>query len=226
MTPEILGQVTCPTGALVVRSLDGRNAPGSDVLDGLPPDRALTVLATSWSQGEQAGRWREVRLEVRPGTPVSRREKAGTLEAVRLVLGDARTLDGWRPGASLDGRADLVCWGRDAPTMAAWTEAERLGSGEFGWTDLSVDEADERRESLERLAADHGFVMNVELRPHSHAFWLREELRASATSAASMEVEGVVVCALETPWRRVQVARELGEDGGLVGLRLSAEVAE
>jgi hypothetical protein len=169
---------------------------------GMPADRSLPVMGERMPPGADAGHWQRVWVEVREGQTVCTRRIGRVLvDEARLMVVDADALGAWDDSESLDGRADLVFWGRDARIVASEIGASRLASvGEsFGWTDLPVGEALERekvvwaaRSSERRFAHD--------FRPHTHHWQVMRDVRASRTESGVLDLGGARLCMFMTTW--------------------------
>jgi hypothetical protein len=121
----------------------------------------------------------------------------------------------------MDGKADFVFWGRDAAEAARQAKAPALGDGEFGWRNLPADQAarlgiavEEQRQMGLRFATD--------FRPHSHHYYVMDQIRTTPTGSATLEVGGTRLCAFNTTWGDgcFPVFRDLDSQGALVRLRI------
>jgi hypothetical protein len=190
---------------------------------GAPADRPLAVFGERMPAGPDAGRWRRVHLECRPGASAVRTEQVGDVmvDEARLMFADVDALGHWEHERPLDGRADYVFWGRDAEAVADRTAATSLGEGVWGWVDLPVREAVERGTSVEQLR-DRGLKFAGDFRPHSHHYLVMRQVRASPTQSGTVEVGGARVCTFMTTWGDgiYPVLRDLDAAGGLVRLRV------
>jgi hypothetical protein len=230
-TREKLGEITVPSGALLVldTGLLGfmhEIEPPSVRIEELPTDRALEVLGKRVTEGEHAGRWRHVEIEVQPGATTRRREdlEAVLVDFALLMLVDAESLQHWKHTDALDGRADFAFWGRDAEQLAAVVEAPPLQGEEeaWGWVDLPVDEAHERGRRAEALVDEQGLTLATDFRPHSHHYRVLEQIRATSTASATLEVGGARLCALHTTWGKgvFPVERHIDDLGRLARVRV------
>src|SRR5262249_4757997 len=113
---------------------------------GTPTDRSLPVMGERMPAGSNAGRWRRVWIELRDGR-VARSRVVGhvLVDEARLMAVDADALGAWNDIDPLDGKADIVFWGRDAAAVAAELGAPEINSiaepHTFGWTDLLIRDA-------------------------------------------------------------------------------------
>jgi hypothetical protein len=192
---------------------------GCVAVGGVPRDRELELVGERLEER----RWRRVSVECRPELPVARREPLGDamVDRARLMVADVDALGAWVHEDALDGKADLVFWGRDAETAAASLSAPMLPEGVHGWLDLSVAEAAERARAVEAL----GVKLAVDFRPHSHHYQLMAQVRASDTESGSINVGGARMCGFMTSWGDglFPVVRELSAAGELV--RVTVELA-
>jgi hypothetical protein len=201
---------------------------------GLPRDRALRVVGERMPAGDYEDRWRWVAVECRPGAAVARSEPAGpaggataapvtvAVYNARLLLADADALGHWEHHAPLDGLADYVFWGPDAEAAARATGAGNLCDGDWGWTDLPLEEALARAEAVERLQGENRWRLEGDFRPHSHHHFVMEQVRASATESGVITVGGARLCAFLTTWGDgcYPVWRDLDAGGRLVRVRI------
>jgi hypothetical protein len=157
------------------------------VVGDVPRDRPLTMWAEPMDDPQFVGRWRWVGVDCRPEVPVARTEAVGhtMVDQARLLVADVAALADWSHEEPLDGRADVVLWGRDAERTAAIVGAPRLDGGEWGWRDLPVDDAHARARRLFALKEREGLLLGLDFRPHSHHYLARcavsmvERLRSS-----------------------------------------------
>jgi helicase-like protein len=171
-------------------------------VSGLPVGRKLPVYGTRMG-GEYSDRWSQVALEVRPEGAVRSSKRVGivAVDCARLMFADVEALGVWKHVEPIDGKADFVFWGRDAEAVARLVSAPALGSSQFGWMDLPVEEAVERGLPVEKLRetrADLKFA--TDFRPHSHHFRLLEQARDSPTESGVLELGGATVCGFFTTW--------------------------
>ncbi len=191
---------------------------------GLPTDRALGVLGERvGGRSEWAECWRAVWVEV-TGSVVARSERAGDVmvDRARLAFADADALGAWRHEEPIDGRADFVFWGRDAAAAARAASAPSLGDGEFGWRDLPVEEAAERGTGVEELRRERSLRIATDFRPHSHQFYVLDQIRSTPSESGTLEVGGAVLCGFTTTWGDgcFPVFRDLDSSGALARLRV------
>lgn len=169
----------------------------------LPKNKPLAVYGQRRAEGtEFAGRWHEVYVEVEPDGDAVRSEMLGhaAVDEARLMFADADALGAWVHDAALDGKADFAFWGADAEAAARETRANELGDGAFGWRDLPVDELVARGTEVERLRDERDWRYATDFRPHSHHWWVMEQVRASVTESGTITVGGADLCAFMTSW--------------------------
>ncbi len=185
----------------------------------VPRSGELAVLGQRMDEPE-SHRWRAVTIECRPELPVTRQEVLGEVmvDRARLIVADVDALGAWVHETSLDGKADLVFWGKDAESAAATLSAPLQPEGVYGWTDLPLDEAIARSAAVEAL----GLQLSVDFRPHSHHYQLMAQVRASQSESGTLTVGGAQLCGFMTTWGdgMFPVARELGPGGELVRIRI------
>jgi hypothetical protein len=199
---------------------------------GLPRDRPLEISGRRVrAPSPVAGRWSCVWLQVSPA-PVFRSEPAVTVlvDRARLMFADADALGAWQQEQALDGLADVVFWGRDAEEVAAQLGSPRMVTADgpiFGWTDLPGMEAIEKAEAVVALRTPQR-KFALDFRPHSHAYQLMAQVRATETESGQVEVGGAELCGFATSWGdgAFEVVRDLDRDGGLVRVRIQMETPE
>jgi hypothetical protein len=188
----------------------------------LPTTRSLPVWGERHSLYNDC--WQSVWLEVVPDGAVARSESAGKVmvDRARLMFVDADALGAWEHDEPLDGRADFVFWGVDAPEAAGETRAPELGEGQFGWRDLPIEEVVDLGTAVEHLRARKHLRFATDFRPHSHHFYVMDQIRSTTTGSATLTVGGATLCAFSTSWGDgcFPVFRDLDAAGGLVRLRI------
>nr|MBA2543082.1 hypothetical protein [Deltaproteobacteria bacterium] len=112
---------------------------------------------------------------------------------------DHGALDHWQHEDSLDGKADFVFWGRDAPMLARVMNAPRLTEG-FGWIGLSIEEAEAKADLAARKKAENSWLLATDYRPHSHHYRALAAARANPRGAGTLELAGTTLVLLFTSW--------------------------
>lgn len=194
---------------------------------GLPPDTALPLVGLRLPEDVEARRWRTVALEVRPGLSVARSEQVGFVVAdgSRLMVADVDALGAWQQDTSLDGRADLVLSGPDAPEAARRMGARPLDvpgePGLHGWPDVPVEVGHELA-LVAMQVREAGLSFTHQLHPHGHAWQVLRQVRTSPTGSGQLEVGGASVCQFLTTWGDggFPVFRDLDAAGVLVRVRV------
>ncbi|HEV7554356.1 MAG TPA: hypothetical protein VGO00_02810 [Kofleriaceae bacterium] len=203
---EQLGVVTAPTGRLCVFDVGlvgylPRPAlePALVVAD-VPSDRELAVVGRRVGKGRFADCWDHVAIAIHDGE-VAHAKKLGEagVDFARLICMDKGALDHWQHEDSLDGLSDFVFWGRDEVLLAKVMRAPRIPDG-YGWTDLTVAEAEARADRAAVLKANNHWLLAMDLRPHSHHFHALAAARASRCGAGTLEVGGATTCMFFTSW--------------------------
>lgn len=201
-------------------------------VSGLPTDRPLPVEAVTEDRTD--GRWRSIEVRVSQA-PVASRVRLGVVgvDWARLAFADADAISAWEHDEAIDGRADVVFWGRSQEEAAQAHDAPLLttpgDAGSYGWADLPVDEAVQRAQAVLSWAeADDGRALMVDFRPHSHHWQVMRQVRASATGSASIDVGGARVLFATTGRGDgvfpVQADRDT--DGSLVAVRVALDGAD
>lgn len=200
------------------------------VVSGLPTDAVMRVTAERMGGRDRAlkDNWRWIDLEVQPGRKVASAERAGRVlvDRARLMFADIDALGAWKHDEPIDGKADLVFWGRDAQAAAKEVDAPRVrdpdGGTTFGWQNLPDAEARRKGGLVWRAKEKHGWLMALDYRPHSHHWQVMAQVRGSRTESGTVEVGGARVCGFMTSWGDgaypVVVERDAG--GEVVRVRL------
>ncbi len=205
-TKETIGSVTVPSGRLavfdvgLVGHLPMAALEPALVLVDAPRDRVLEVVGVRVGKGRFADCWDHVAVELGRGEIASTRKlgEAG-VDFARLVCMDREALDHWHHEDSLDGLADFVFWGRDAGELAKAMAAPAMSEG-YGWTDLTVADAEAKADRAARLKSEHHWLLATDFRPHSHHFAALAAARQSRSGAGTIEVGGAQVCLFFTSW--------------------------
>ncbi|MBU2669168.1 hypothetical protein KOI35_37210 [Actinoplanes bogorensis] len=186
----------------------------------VPNDRPLPVTAVP---GEN-GWWQSMRIELtdRPVADSWTFFEIG-VDWARFVFADADALTAWEHHKPLDGRADLVFWGRDAESVAAGFDAPRIDDSTYGWVDLPVRDAYERGLAVEeRHNQPGGPKFAYDFRPHSHHWEVMALVRASEHEAGVITVAGADVLMAMTSVGDgfFPVQLDIDADGRPVSLRI------
>lgn len=149
------------------------------------------------------------------------------MDYARLLIADFDVLGAWHQEDSLDGLADFVFWGLDAEKAAHSLDAPRLSATEFGWTNLPVDQAEERGVAVEEQKRMNNLKFATDFRPHSHHWQVMRDSRTTATESGMAEVYGVKVCNFMTTLGDgiFEVHRDLSDSGELVQIRIEFDFA-
>lgn len=193
------------------------------VVAGAPTDIPMEVFGVRVGTGQFAECWRWVYLDIRPGGTIDRSERVGNVlvDWARLMFGDLSALGEWRHNDSLDGLADVVFWGRDAEALSREVGAPKHTKG-FGWNDVPVAEAKRRWETVIDAQAKSRLRAGIDLRPHSHHYYMMAQVRTTKTGSGTPEVGGAQICGFHTSigdgW--FPVVRDLDRDGRLIRVRI------
>lgn len=200
------------------------------VISGIPADATMRVVGERMGGRDSLAkdRWRWVDLQVRPGRKVASGAPAGRVfvDRARLLFADVDALGAWKHDEPIDGRADVVFWGRDAALAAREAKAPRLpDSGDtemYGWENLPVKAAQRKGNLVWQAKRKHEWLFSLDYRPHSHHWQVMGQVRASATESGTVEVGGATMCGFMTTWGDglypVVVERDAG--GEVVRVRL------
>ncbi|HET9993601.1 MAG TPA: hypothetical protein VFQ65_33920 [Kofleriaceae bacterium] len=202
---EKLGEVTAPSGKLAIFDVGLFPFLPRDTLEPAlvtceAPARALPVLGRRVGAGRFAECWDYVAVRFSPH-PVASSRKLGEagVDFARLMIIDYAALAAWQHEDSLDGKADLMFWGRDAALAARRITAPPTREG-YGWTNLTVAAATAKWDQLERVKAENHWLLASDLRPHSHHFHALSAARASKQGAGTVAVGGATALLFFTSW--------------------------
>jgi hypothetical protein len=203
---EALGYVTCPSGKLAIFDIGlvgflPRHALEPMIVTcDVPTDRALPLTGTRVAAGEFADCWDHLTIELAPG-PSHNATKLGdaAVDFARLVCVDKAALSSWHHDESLDGKADVIFWGRDDAQLAKALKAPRTSEG-YGWSDLTIDNAESKVFEAEILKAEFNWMLNVDYRPHSHHFLALAAARAHPAGAGQLELAKTQMMLVFTTW--------------------------
>lgn len=203
---EKLGEVTAPSGKLAIFDvglfpyLPRATLEPALVIAAVPVKKALPVFGRRVGVGRFAKCWDHVAVRL-SAEPVAHTKKLGEagVDFARLMLIDHTALDAWVHEDSLDGKADLMFWGRDAALAARRITAPATVEG-YGWTNLTVAAATAKWDQLERVKAENHWLLASDLRPHSHHFHVLAAARASNQGAGAISVGGAEALLFFTSW--------------------------
>jgi hypothetical protein len=140
-------------------------------------------------------------IRVAPGVAThSQKLGEAAVDFARLICMDHGALDAWTHEDTLDGLADVVFWGRDGAAAAKATGAKTLKGEGFGWTNLSLDVAEEKALEVDKLKAKNHWGLVIDFRPHSHHFYALAAARKNKQGAGTIEVGDAKVCLFFTSW--------------------------
>jgi hypothetical protein len=200
--------------------------------DDLPTDAPMRVIGERMGgrDGAVKNRWRWVDLEVRPGAKVAATKsgRAGSVlvDRARLIFADVDALGAWNHNGAIDGKADVVFWGRAAEEVSAAVTAPRLpnqdGAAMYGWEDLPDAEARRKADQVWRLKEQRKLMFAFDYRPHSHHHAVLRQARGGATESGTVEVGGATMCGFMTTWGdgMFPIITERDKDGNLVRVRV------
>lgn len=200
---------------------------------GVPGDCDLPVRGTRMDpEGPDAGRWRSVWVEIGTDEPVRSVEVGCVLvDEARLIFTDPVALKHWRSDEAIDGRADVVFWGRDSATVAeefgAGIVSHSYGQMTFGWTDLPVADAFDLAGRLHERHSDPLVKFAFDFRPHDDHYSVLTQMRASKTESGTIRVAEANVTGFFTSWGdgAFPVFRDIASDGRMCRLRVELAIS-
>ena len=197
----------------------------------VPKDRPLPIMGERMpAEGDDHDRWRRVWVEIGEGIPTSRRRIGHVLvDEARIMLADADAIDLWNDHDPSDGRADLVFWGADAESVARDIGALTLPlageDGNWGWTNLPLDDALQFGERLER-AKSNGLRFTFDFRPHTDLWKVMADIRASPTESGGVGLGDAETCMFMTSWGDGAFPIDVEFDAEMQPVRISIEVGD
>ena len=202
---ERLGEVSAPSGKLAIFDVGLFPFLPRDTLEPAlvtceVPAKKLPVFGRRVGAGRFADSWDYVAVRLSPEQVTSTRKlgEAG-VDFARLMIIDHAALDAWVHEDSLDGKGDLMFWGRDAALAARRITAPPTTEG-YGWTNLTVAAATAKWDQLERVKAENHWLLASDLRPHSHHFHALAAARARKQGVGTVAVGGAQALLFFTSW--------------------------
>ncbi|RYZ44262.1 MAG: DUF2185 domain-containing protein [Myxococcaceae bacterium] len=200
------------------------------VADGLPRDRGLQVIGVPMPRGEFAGRWRSIDVVVDGKAEAVRSEQVSgvMVDHGQLLFAGLGPMGRFRMWESLDGLADYVFFGKDAPALAKELGASDLGKGVFGWKDLPVAQVGEKATPLQERIGKDSLAVGVDYRPHCNLERLNAQLRESEEDAGSLVLDGARAVGCGNRWGDgiFPVSRHFDAKGRTVRLRVELGTEE
>lgn len=172
------------------------------VLEGVPTDRTLEVVGYRLKEDDYDGHWDQVHLVIDAECETESSHFLGhvAVDKARLMFIDVDALKKWQHEEPIDGLADFVFWGRDAAKAAEVFNVESLGSNDFGWVNLPVEEVVNLGIKIEDYRDSHKLKFATDFRPHSHHFQVMEQVRSSSTESGTIRVGDSLTCGFMTTW--------------------------
>jgi hypothetical protein len=202
----VIGDITVPSGQLGIFDIGLFGYLPLPALEpaivktAVPRDRPLSVVGRKLGVGRFAERWDHISIVLGDGVAVATKKlgEAG-VDFAHLALVDLELLEHWQHEDSLDGRADVIFSGRDERLLASAMVAPRTTDG-YGWTDLALAAAEAKADVAARKKAENRWLLNIELRPHSHHFHALAAVRGNRFNAGTLELAGARMMMLLTGW--------------------------
>ena len=202
----MLGEITVPSGQLGIFDIGLFGYLPLPALEPaivkatVPTDRPLTVCGRKVGHGRFAERWDHVSITLGENVAVATKKlgEAG-VDHAHLALMDLALLEHWQHEDSLDGKADVIFSGRDERLLASAMVAPRSTDG-YGWVDLPLAAAEAKADVAARKKAENRWLLNIELRPHTHHFQALAALRANRFNAGTLELAGAKLMLFLTGW--------------------------
>jgi hypothetical protein len=233
---RLLGEIKIPSGKLAIFDIGLYGYLPRDALEPaivtctVPSDRALRVLGAPVGKGRFADCWDHVAVVLGGGEIVhSKKLGEAGVDFARLVCMDHAALDSWQHEDSLDGKADVVFWGRDDRILAQSMNAPRMRDGDgYGWIDLPLAEAEKRADVVARKKAENKWLLATDFRPHSHHYFALAAARQSKDRVGVLELAGTTMMLLFTSWGDgvFPIYLDLDHDDQPIQVRIQLATAE
>lgn len=193
-------------------------------IGGLPTDRTLRIEAVPMPDGEFAGRWRSIDVVIDAESPVacSLPVQGVMVEHGQLICADLDAFGQFRMWEPIDGLADFVFWGKDAPSIAEKFQANEFEGGHFGWRDVPDAEVHRYAQPVQDWIASRKLYAGVDYRPHCNLEKLNAQIRETELESGRLDLAGSRVCGFGNRWGDgiFTVIRDLDAQGRLVRIRL------
>jgi hypothetical protein len=191
---------------------------------GLPDGRALPIEATPMPEGEFGGRWRTIDVVIDADAAVAQSlpVQGVMVEHGQLICADVEAFGAFRMWEPLDGLADFVFWGKDAPAIAAKFQAPRLDDQHFGWVNIPDAESHRYFQPVQDWIDSQKLKAGVDYRPHCNLEKLNAQIRGGELESGQLELAGARACGFSNRWGDgiFTVIRDLDAAGRLVRVRL------
>ncbi|WAM25302.1 DUF2185 domain-containing protein [Myxococcus sp. NMCA1] len=191
---------------------------------GLPRERSLRVWGIPMPRGAFEGRWQSIDIVVDDtAEPVRSEEVAGVMvDHGQLLFAGLGPLGHFRMWEPLDGLADYVFRGEDAPALARELGASDFGNGLFGWKDLPMERVGEKATPLQARIEAESLAVGVDYRPHCNLERLNAQLRESPEDTGTLVLDGARVVGCGNRWGDgiFNVSRHLDARGHTVRIRV------
>lgn len=190
----------------------------------LPAGRTLRIEATPMPQGEFAGRWRSIDVVIDAEADVAQSlpVEGVMVEHGQLICADLEAFGQFRMWESVDGLADFVFWGQDAPAIAEKFQASPLDDGHFGWLNIPDAEIHRFAQPVQAWIESQKLKAGVDYRPHCNLEKLNAQIRDNELRSGQLELAGVRVCGFDNRWGDgiFTVIRDLDRSGRLIRVRI------
>jgi hypothetical protein len=191
---------------------------------GLPAGRPLRIEATPMPPGEFAGRWRTIDAVIDADAAVvqSLPVQGIMVDHGQLICADVVAFGAFRMWEPLDGLADFVFWGKDAPAIAEKFQAPRLDDRNFGWVNVPDAQIHSYAKPVQEWIDSQKLQAGVDYRPHCNLEKLNAQIRDTEFESGQLELAGARACGFSNSWGDgiFTVIRDFDAEGRLVRVRL------
>ena len=193
-------------------------------VSGIPKDRPLQVVGQKIGEGDFAEHWREISLVINPDGKTTQSKQIGhvAVDMARLMFCDVEAAGKWQHEESIDGLADFVFWGKDAPRLVNKFHAPQVEGNIYGFIDQPLDAVVPIAMQVQEHLELHHLVAATDFRPHSDHWRMLKSLSQHATESGVIDLNGSRCCGFMTSWGDgfFPVHLDLDADGNPVQIRI------
>jgi hypothetical protein len=175
-------------------------------------------------KGQFAGRWRSIDVVIDEAAAVAQSLplQGVMVEHGQMICTDVEAFGAFRMWDSLDGLADFVFWGKDAPALAEKFQASRLDDHNFGWLNVPDAQIGQYAQPVQDWVASQKLHVAMDYRPHCNLEKLNAQIRDSEFESGQLQLAGARACGFRNRWGDgiFTVIRDLDAGGRLVRVRL------
>jgi hypothetical protein len=194
------------------------------VVGDLPINEELPVYGIRMEEEKWQARWKWVILEVHPEIEATTTRQIGYVfvDKSRLLFADIDSLRDFELYNPIDGKADVIFWGRDEELLAKKLNVQKLEDETFGWINLEEDTALEKARKINEIHESKLYKFAFDYRPHTHDYYLLEQVRSSTTESGTITLGDTIGCGFLTSWGdgAFPVSAEFNESNELIRIKI------